>query len=292
MQSVNGGIVLPRVWQFLLVIGTASELLAPGPCHGARTELVLDLSKGSSPVPDELFGLDLEFTRHDIWEGLSAELLANRMFAIQPNGTLWPFPLRPGGWGHTWPARWIPIGSPHASGAISDRYGGDGSHSIICDGGELCGIYQTQFGDGFDAGVSYGSAITLEEDTEYSLRLALRSPETALVNISLSQSPLKHVVVVLPGEWRMITLNFTAQHNSSNSTLVIVSNSSAYSIGATSLRPINTFHGMRENTVNAMKSLGFSGLLRYPGGCFAPFYQWRNGLLPDLKRAPIATPPK
>ena len=28
----------------------------------------------------------------------------------------------------------------------------------------------------------------------------------------------------------------------------------------------------------------------YPGGCFAPFYEWRHGLLPADQRPPLATP--
>ena len=31
--------------------------------------------------------------------------------------------------------------------------------------------------------------------------------------------------------------------------------------------------------------------MRYPGGCYAPFYRWKIGLLPADQRPPIETPP-
>ena len=48
---------------------------------------------------------------------------------------------------------------------------------------------------------------------------------------------------------------------------------------------------MRRDVIAALNRTRVKGLLRYPGGCFAPFYRWKVGLLdPDL-RSPLATPP-
>lgn len=46
--------------------------------------LVLNVSADAleEPVSRELLGHDLEFTRHDLYEGLAAEMLANRKFAV------------------------------------------------------------------------------------------------------------------------------------------------------------------------------------------------------------------
>eukprot|EP00911_Craspedida_sp_UC1_P000382 UC1_evm1s293 len=131
-------------------------------------------------VPRELLGLDLEFTRHDIWEGLAAELLANRMFALQPNGTQWPFPKGGGGWGVSWPGRWVPVGTARASIAPTDTYGGAGAGAVLCSATKVpCGVLQTQVADGFNSGMSFGSAIVLESGRPYSLRLVLRASATA-----------------------------------------------------------------------------------------------------------------
>jgi alpha-L-arabinofuranosidase len=47
---------------------------------------------------------------------------------------------------------------------------------------------------------------------------------------------------------------------------------------------------MRRDVIDALKSTGFRGLFRYPGGCFAEFYRWQIGLLDPDMRPPISTP--
>jgi len=158
------------------------------------------------------------------------------------------------------------------------------------------------WGDGFDAGMSFGSAIVLTAGQDYSLQAVLRSTGSARVHLSLAgvvvattNAPVvfANETVSVTATWHLYSVNFTAAVSTDNATLTIVSSGrhAAYSIGAVSLMPADSFHGMRRDVVAALKALRFTGLLRYPGGCFAPFYNWRNGLLPPLQRAPIATPP-
>jgi alpha-L-arabinofuranosidase len=45
------------------------------------------------------------------------------------------------------------------------------------------------------------------------------------------------------------------------------------------------------DVIDSLKSTGFQGLFRYPGGCYAPFYRWKIGLLEPDARPPIETPP-
>lgn len=54
----------------------------------------------------------------------------------------------------------------------------------------------------------------------------------------------------------------------------------------------NTWRGMRLDVIQALQATNFHGLLRYPGGCFAPFYRWKIGLLPHDSRPTIETPPQ
>ena len=49
--------------------------------------------------------------------------------------------------------------------------------------------------------------------------------------------------------------------------------------------------GMRTDVINNLKDTGFRGLFRYPGGCYAPFYRWKVGLLDADAQPPIETPP-
>lgn len=181
---------------------------------------------------------------------------------------------------------------------------------MVCPPGEACGVAQGGWLDGFNAGVSFGSAIVLGLGRAYSLQVVLRAPSAAAqVHLSLmgphanelarSSGDGHQAVFVnqtlqgVGASWTVFTVNFTATASTNNATLTIVSSApfEAYSVGAVSLSPTDAFHGMRKDVVAALKQLSFTGLLRYPGGCFAPFYRWQNGLLPPLQRAPVATPP-
>jgi len=46
---------------------------------------------------------------------------------------------------------------------------------------------------------------------------------------------------------------------------------------AFSLLPEDHFYGWKKSTVEVMKKLN-PGLIRFPGGCFASFYDWKNGI--------------
>jgi alpha-N-arabinofuranosidase len=48
-------------------------------------------------------------------------------------------------------------------------------------------------------------------------------------------------------------------------------------IDSASLMPAETFHGMRADVMEALKSLPVP-ILRYPGGCFADIYHWKDGV--------------
>ncbi len=55
-----------------------------------------------------------------------------------------------------------------------------------------------------------------------------------------------------------------------------------------SLLPASSFHGWREDVVRAIEELR-PKLFRFPGGCFASFYDWRNGVGPLPRRKPEAS---
>ncbi|MFB3826772.1 MAG: hypothetical protein ACE15B_08380 [Bryobacteraceae bacterium] len=57
---------------------------------------------------------------------------------------------------------------------------------------------------------------------------------------------------------------------------------------AFSLQPGRAFRGWREDVVRVIEELK-PGLFRFPGGCFASFYDWRNGVGPLARRKPEAS---
>jgi hypothetical protein len=53
-----------------------------------------------------------------------------------------------------------------------------------------------------------------------------------------------------------------------------------------SLLPKNHFHGWRPEIIEPLKEIG-PQVLRIPGGCFASFYDWRDGIGPFSQRKPL-----
>jgi alpha-L-arabinofuranosidase len=52
-----------------------------------------------------------------------------------------------------------------------------------------------------------------------------------------------------------------------------------------SMLPANTYHGWRPEIIEPLKEIG-PPVLRIPGGCFASFYDWRDGIGPFSQRKP------
>ena len=52
-----------------------------------------------------------------------------------------------------------------------------------------------------------------------------------------------------------------------------------------SLKPKSAVHGWRKEVIEAIKRVK-PGLIRFPGGCFASFYDWRDGIGPYSERNP------
>jgi hypothetical protein len=235
-----------------------------------------------------LFGLDLEFTRHDIWSGLSAELISNRNFAVQPAGTTWPEAFPAG-----FPTRWSPIGTPLVR-AISS--------AVSCPlsaAQSRCGLRQTPVGEGFDSGMGFGSAIAIQSGRSYTFRVVARATGTAngaglILSVVLAPS-LFALNFSIPDSsaWTEQSFEFVATMSARADSLElsVVGEQGILDLNATSLLPNDHFLGMRADVVDALRDLSFKGPLRYPGGCFAPFYDWKAALQPPLVRPAILTPP-
>ena len=258
--------------------------------------LTLNLSAPLDTVDPQLFGLNLEFTRHDLFAGLSAQLLANRLFTLQPPGTAWPSPIN--NWGSLWPPRWEAIGPmqvcPPAPPAVTSQC----MRCSLGPGDGPCGLRQGTVLGGFGGGYgAFGSAIGLQAQGAYCLvvYVTASAPLSLLVNVSglVTQA----VAVAGSGALERLEVNFTFPGPTATGATLELSFEGATApatsatLVATSLLPADHFHGMRRDVVGALKALNFSGPLRYPGGCAAPFYRWRDGLLPRELRPVVQTPP-
>ena len=156
---------------------------------------------------------------------------------------------------------------------------------------------QGSYGDGFDSGMSFGNAIVLDAGREYSLRLVVKGTAPA-VTVTVRSDPTNVAfsrTFAATSDWETIVYNFSAPDTSMNSTLIVTSASPGgdWWLGGDSLTPTaNTWRGMRKDVVENLRQTDFHGLFRYPGGCYAPFYRWKIGLLDPDERPPTETPPQ
>lgn len=78
--------------------------------------------------------------------------------------------------------------------------------------------------------------------------------------------------------WTKYEASFVAPETAHNGRVQInVKGSGTVWIDSASLMPAETFHGMRADVMEALKSLPVP-ILRYPGGCFADLYHWKDGI--------------
>ncbi len=66
---------------------------------------------------------------------------------------------------------------------------------------------------------------------------------------------------------------------------VFISPQSSFEADAFSLLPEDHYYGWKEATVEAVENLS-PGLIRFPGGCFASFYDWKDGVGEKDQRTP------
>lgn len=279
-----------------LCLVASCGLLTVGGAVADNVKIEVDTTSPAESISRGLFGHNLEFTRHDLFAGLSAQLVANRKFVLTPNGTKWPY-----AWDNdrSFPPRWSPVGS---ASFVQPGYAGPHSSAIHCvveGNGEACGVTQGTVGEGFNSGMGGGSAIPLQAGATYTARLTVRanSEKPAPVSFAVGQgvensSILTTFMVPSDGKWHTMEANITAGYGIAEATLAVsIQDAGEFWIGAVSLMPADNFLGLRRDVIARLREIGFGGTLRFPGGCFAPFYSWHDSLLPSDARPPALTPP-
>ncbi|MBZ5855489.1 carbohydrate binding domain-containing protein [Flavihumibacter profundi] len=228
--------------------------------------IAVDATVKGSFISPLLFGHNLEMTRRGSWSGLSAEMIANRKFAATSN---------------QFPKHWKILGDPHNV-RMDTTIGFAGKQSVRINSpknGIPAGISQKQPMLAFTKGKSYAFKVWLKSTAKRSIRLQLFDQR--------SKPVFDKTLVVEPGSWFLETAEFKAKSTLTNAEFRITTkDQGSVWIGAISSMPNNAFHGMRRDVVDLLKSLQ-PGCLRFPGGCYAEFYQWKDGLLPRDQRPPI-----
>jgi alpha-L-arabinofuranosidase len=234
----------------------------------ATLQIGIDVAKSGPVISPLLFGHNLEHTRHAVWQGLSAQLIANSKFAGPPraNGVA---------------ADWSPIGSPRASFQLDQEkpYAGSQSQRITLAQPSLT------------AGVAQGP-LPLQQGRGYQARLALRAEKPLQIVARFCDQDGRttyesRTLAIEPGDWRELAFTFKPPRTDAQARLEITFDGpGTLWVGLASILPDDHFHGMRRDVVELLKTISVP-LLRWPGGNFIRDYEWQQGLLPVERRSPI-----
>ena len=251
----------------LTTFALAVLLLVPlATLHADETNRVeIDATQTGAVISPLLFGHNLEHTRRAVWQGISAEMIANRKFAASDCGL---------------PMRWTTLGG---SGVVIDHkviYAGNNSVRLDNTSRIACGIWQQQDWLAFRKGEKYVYRVWVNANNNQTLRMRV-------VNRAGFDQVFAGETTVQSGDWQLWSGEFVASVMAKGARLEIsLATPGPVWIGAVSLMPADNFHGMRRDVVEWLKQLK-PGNLRWPGGCFAEYYDWRQGLLPVDQRPPI-----
>jgi alpha-L-arabinofuranosidase len=230
------------------------------------TTVEIDCQQRGSSISPLLFGHNLEVTRRDIWQGLGAEMVANRKFAARQNGQ---------------PKRWTVTGTAAKLGLDAQvTYNGWPSAKLEISPGSGGGLWQRE------------ESLDFSKGRRYAFRCWLKSRERRTVRTRVSDGDGRATLfqaekVLKPGDWQLWRGNFSAATTGQNARLEISSSTAGtFWVGAASVQPADNFHGMRRDVIARLKQIK-PGALRFPGGCYAEFYRWQDGLLPVDQRPPI-----
>jgi alpha-L-arabinofuranosidase len=254
------------------VLGAVCALARPclaegaGGTDGQTAGITLDAKDPGAVISPLLFGHNLEVTRRAVWSGLSAEMVANRKFAAVDHGM---------------PRRWWTLPGSHVDADDKEAYAGQYSVRLETRDGEAgSGIWQQQEWLSFQKGRRYAFRVWMKSDSDQ--RLSMR-----IMPRSFFQPVFSGSTESRPDAWHLWSGEFVAPTRAQGAALELrCSKPGVLWIGAVSVMPADHFHGMRRDVVDHLKTLK-PGLLRWPGGCFAEYYPWQDGLLPVDQRPPV-----
>ncbi|MCK5136385.1 MAG: hypothetical protein KAR19_11405 [Bacteroidales bacterium] len=102
------------------------------------------------------------------------------------------------------------------------------------------------------------------------------------------EDPLHQIPILIntKAEFEKLEIRFTNHDYTGMATLAIwIPPGSELNIDALSLMPAHTIRGWRPEAIACANRVN-PGVIRFPGGCFASFYNWRDGIGPHDTRKP------
>ncbi len=208
--------------------------------------------KGGYLFEDHAFGVNLEITRKGFFGGLSAEMLNNRKLYAGGDA--------PSGWECT------------ASERVTDRPHESLCHShfiILRDGGSM---KQTS------------EVIATKTGKTYEARAWVK-PLTDTAEIAFGLAGREQTFTVTANEEAYIPLSFTFEGTDLDGgtfTLAVKGEAAVFEV---SLRDADHFYGMRRDVSEALRAVRPTAI-RFPGGCAADHFDWKESLKAPEFRVP------
>ena len=210
-------------------------------------------SEESFPFEAGIFGVNMEVTRGGVFGGLSAQMLNNRklfMGESQVDG---------------WECRGFERVTDRPEESLCQ------SHFVILkDGGSMT---QT------------APRIALTDNREYEAKVWVKAiSETAEVTFGVGGMERSFSVEADGLPYRELAFVFGGETVENGSFSVAVRGEVA--VYEVSLLPTDHFHGMRWDVIESLRALDIPSI-RYPGGCYADHFEWRESLKAPEFRKPV-----
>lgn len=263
---------------FMVITGLSIRIdrgAADQPLTGA---IQVDASQITGNVPQYLFGQFMEHEHNTIDNGLLAQLLQDRKFDepdLDGNGVAYDWVPEERVEDRYWQLR--------DGQGLSDRYYID--HRIYYGGGSSQTIQL--YGSGSHHASVYQIGLQFAKGRQYSFYVYLRKRGNgeAFVEIDKLGGPVYlRRNFEITGRWKKYSARFTAPEDTKQGRVRIgFQGVGRFWMDSASLMPTDNIDGMRRDVIEALRPMRIS-VLRYPGGCYADYYNWKDGIGPRDKR--------
>lgn len=274
--------VLPSLWLSLAVAACAAL-----PSHAAqatqapqlKATIEVDTSQMTGKVPRYLFGQFMEHEHNTIDNGLLAELLQDRKFEEGDQD------------GNGVSKGWVPeervqnrYWELRNGQGVNVRYSID--HTSFYGGGASQQIQIS--GSGSNHASVYQIGLQLAQKRSYTFYVYMRKQGKGkgFVEVDKLGGPVYfHKDFDVAGEqWEKYTAEFIAPEDTTVGRVRIgFEGAGTFWMDSASLMVSDNVDGMRRDVIEALRPMHIS-VLRYPGGCYADYYDWKNGIGPRDKR--------